>query len=266
MRGISAKSLAEVLAAVDAAQGPASDLGADLFGDVNVLDGNPALRRVLTDPSTEGEAKKGLVRSVLAGKVGSDAVAVAETAVGGRWAAGRDLSDGLETAGVSALVKAAEAAGELDAVESEVFEIGRAVAADAELRGTINDRSYSAASKGELLSTLFASQVGSTSLALAKQAASARTGSFEKVLAAFGDTAAARRQRLLAEVRAAYELGDGERQRLTAALAAKYGRDVHVNLVVDPSVVGGISVSVGGEVVDGTMSSRLEAARRRLAG
>jgi len=266
MRGISAKSLAEVLTAVDAAQGPASDLGAELFGVVAMLDGNPALRRVLTDPSTEGEAKSGLVRSLLSGKVGDDALTVVAIAVGGRWAAARDLSDGLETAGVSALVKAAEAAGELDSVESEVFGIGRAVASDAELRGTINDRTYTPASKGELLNTMFGSKVGSTALALATQAVAARTGSFEKVLAAFGATAAARRQLVLAEVRAAYELGDDEKQRLTAALAAKYGHDVHVNLIVDPSVVGGISVSVGDEVVDGTMSSRLEAARRRLAG
>jgi len=71
---------------------------------------------------------------------------------------------------------------------------------------------------------------------------------------------------LLAEVRVAYELSDSEQTRLAQALGKKYGRDVHLNIVVDPSVVGGIAVSVGDEVVDGTMSTRLEVARRRLAG
>ncbi|MGB9012903.1 MAG: F0F1 ATP synthase subunit delta, partial [Aeromicrobium sp.] len=75
-----------------------------------------------------------------------------------------------------------------------------------------------------------------------------------------------RRNRLLAEVRVAYELADAEKERLAAALTTKYGRDVHLNIVVDTSIVGGISVSVGDEIVDGTMSTRLEAARRQLAG
>jgi F-type H+-transporting ATPase subunit delta len=108
--------------------------------------------------------------------------------------------------------------------------------------------------------------VSSTTLALASQAAVARTGSFERVLTAFGVVAAERRSRLLAEVRVATELDDSEKTRLGAALAKKYGRDVHLNVVVDPSIVGGIAVSVGDEVVDGTMSTRLEVARRRLAG
>ena len=86
------------------------------------------------------------------------------------------------------------------------------------------------------------------------------------VLAAFGVTAAARRSRLLAEVRVATALDEADQTRLAAALAKKYGRDVHLNFVIDPSIVGGIAVSVGDEVVDGSMSTRLEVARRRLAG
>jgi F-type H+-transporting ATPase subunit delta len=167
---------------------------------------------------------------------------------------------------VAAEVAAADATGDLDALETELFEVERLVRSDAELRQIISDRGLPAKAKGALLSTLLDGKVTPSTLALATQAAAARTGSFEKVLSGFGETAASRRSRLLAEVRVAYELGDTEKTRLAKALATKYGRDVHLNIVVDPSVVGGIAVSVGDEVVDGTMSTRLEVARRRLAG
>jgi F-type H+-transporting ATPase subunit delta len=266
MRGISAKSLNEVLTAVDAASGSMSDLGAELFGVVSTLDGEPALRRVLTDPSTEAPAKVGLVKQIFGSQVGKDTLGVLNAAVSGRWASPRDLTDALETAGVAAHVAAADAAGDLDALETELFEVGRLVRSDAELRQTISDRTIPAEAKAGLLANLLGGKVTDATLALAAQAAAARTGSFEKALSAFGETAAARRKRLIAEVRVAYELDDAEKTRLAEALAAKYGRDVHLNIVVDPSIVGGIAVSVGDEVVDGSMSTRLEVARRRLAG
>ena len=266
MRGISARSQDGVLAAVDAAQDSSGELGTQLFGIVTLLDATPALRRVLTDPSTEAEAKQGLASTVLGDKVSADAVEVVREAVGRRWNAGRDLSDALETAGVAALVAQADAAGELETLETELFEVSRTVIGAGDLRGAVSDRSYSAQAKAELLGRLFEGKVLSQTLALLKQAAVGRIGSFEKSLTAFGEIAARRRKRLVALVRVAYELSDDERTRLASALAGKYGSDVHLNIVVDPAVVGGIAVSVDGEVVDGTMSSRLEAARRQLAG
>ncbi|MGJ9421046.1 F0F1 ATP synthase subunit delta [Aeromicrobium sp. CF3.5] len=266
MRGVSAVSLTDVLAVVDGVSKPGADLSAELFAAVAAIDGAPALRRILTDPSTDAAAKQGLVSSVFGAKLGAASISILQAAVAGRWNSPRDLTDGLETAGVSAVVAAADAAGDLDALETEVFEIGRLVSSDAELRGVISDRGVSADAKRSLLTNLLDGKVSDSALALAVQAAVARRGSFERTLSDFGDTAAARRGRLLAEVRVAYTLDDDEKSRLTSALGAKYGHDVHLNIIVDPSVVGGISVSVGDEVADGTMSTRLETARRQLAG
>ena len=50
------------------------------------------------------------------------------------------------------------------------------------------------------------------------------------------------------------------------ALARTYGREVHLNVIVDPDVIGGIRVEIGDDVIDGTVSSRLDEAGRRLAG
>ena len=64
----------------------------------------------------------------------------------------------------------------------------------------------------------------------------------------------------------ARELSADEQQRLAAALAKQYGRTVHLHVVVDPDVLGGLRVEIGDDVIDGTVFSRLDDARRRLAG
>ena len=267
MRGISAKSLVDVLAQVDKSVGSAaSALGDELFGVVGALDSAPALRRVLTDPSTEAKAKESLAATVFGDKISAATLKVLGTAVKGRWSSSRDLADGLETAGVTAHVIAADAAGKLDALESELFDFNQVVVGNGELRLVITDRTVPLAPKVALVGTLLDDLASISVAALAKQAVAARRGSFEKTIAVFAKLAATRRKLLLAQVRVAYELDADEKQRLAAALAAKYGSEVHINTIIDPSVVGGISVSVGDEVLDGTISSRLEDARRRIAG
>jgi F-type H+-transporting ATPase subunit delta len=80
------------------------------------------------------------------------------------------------------------------------------------------------------------------------------------------ELAATQRQKLIAEVRVAAPLTDSQKQRLTAALSTLKGRTVRLNVAVDPSVLGGAHVKVGDEVIDGTVASRLEQARRAILG
>ena len=70
----------------------------------------------------------------------------------------------------------------------------------------------------------------------------------------------------VATVRVARALSDAERQRLADTLSRQYGRPVHLNTIVDPDVLGGIRVEIGDDVIDGTVSARLDDARRLLAG
>jgi len=76
---------------------------------------------------------------------------------------------------------------------------------------------------------------------------------------------AERRNRMVAVVTSAVPLSDGQKQRLGAALAKLYGRPMHLNLDVDPDVLGGIRVQVGDEVINGSIADRLEDATRRMA-
>jgi F-type H+-transporting ATPase subunit delta len=76
--------------------------------------------------------------------------------------------------------------------------------------------------------------------------------------------AAARRERLIAEVHVAVPLTDEQRVRLASALATQFGHQVHLNVVIDPKVAGGMTVRVGDDLIDGSVATRLATARRRL--
>jgi F-type H+-transporting ATPase subunit delta len=266
VRGVSAASLATVLNAVENTDGDLAAVGDELFAVAAALDATPAVRRVLTDPSTEADARSGVAASVFGGKIGAATAAVVDAAARGRWTGGRALTDAIEVAGLAAHVAAADRAGTLDSVETELFEAQRLIDAERELRATLSDRTIPADRKAALVDTIFDGKVAPATLALLRQAAVGRTGSFDAVLARFAEDVAARRSRTLAEVRSAAPLSDAELERLAGALSAKYGRPVHLNTIVDPTIVGGLKISIGDDVIDGTIAGRLEDARRQLAG
>lgn len=92
-----------------------------------------------------------------------------------------------------------------------------------------------------------------------------RGRSLESGIAALSKLAAARRGRVVAEVVSAIPLSDQQKQRLGSALARIYGRQVHLNLDVDPEVLGGVRVRIGDEVINGSIADRLDEASRRMA-
>ena len=105
-----------------------------------------------------------------------------------------------------------------------------------------------------------------TTLRLVTQAAVHPRGrSLDASLTEYGRLVAEWRQRLIALVRVAVPLSDSERDRLAAALAAAFGHGIHLDVLVDPDVLGGISVRIGDEFIDGSVASRLAALRRKLA-
>lgn len=269
MHGVSAQSLSAVLAAVDVAVNAGADpaqLGDDLFGLAALLGRQAALRRVLTDPGVEATRKADLVRGLLRGKASEAAIQVLIEAAGRRWVSGRDLLDALEQAGVSAHVVPAERAGQLDELEDELFRFSRIVEAQPRLRTALNDRLAPASAKQALLDTLLAGKASEPARRLLAQAVSGRHRSLVTTVAAYQRIAAARRDRLVATARVAAALSDEHRERLAAALQGLYGHGIHLNVIVDPQVLGGVRVMVGDEVIDSTLASRLAEARRRLAG
>ena len=269
MLGSSAGSLAqlteEVVAAVEHGDGGA-ELGTGLFSASAVLAGQPALRRALTDPSAESPARAGLAEAVFGKHLTPAATSLVSSAAGHRWASSADLAHALEQLGVVALVRAADRDGAGDRVEQELFAFGRTVTEHHELRSALSDPARSDADRQALVRTLLQGKADPRTVALVEQAATGAHLTITNALDSFVELAARTRGRVVALVRVAEPLAEDEEKRLVAALSAQYDRAVHLNTVVDPDVLGGVHVSVGDEVIDGTVSSRLDDAARRLAG
>jgi len=243
-------------------------LAEDLFGITGALDGNIALRRAVADPSREGEPKAALVERLFDGKVGGDAVRVAQAVAAQRWSEERDLTDTLESLAVASVVAGAEQARRADQLEDELFRFERIVAGNPALRDALTDRRSDPAGKEQLVAELLEGRASEETVRLVRQAVRTPRGRrFDRVLDSYLDVAATRREQLSATVTSAVILDEEQRQRLTSALSSYYGgKDVHLNVVIDPAVLGGIRVQIGDDVVDGTILRRLEAAKRHLGG
>lgn len=281
MRGASRASLTEATALLSAAltsgdtvpPGPdavsraAAMIGAELFSVAGLLDREHGLRRALSDPAKRADDKAAVTMALLTGRVAAATAELTAAAVRLRWSGPRDLADAVEQLAVTAVVIGAEAEGRLDDLEDELFRFSRVVAAAPELRAALADPRLPADRKRDLLAALLDGKVTAAALRLITEAALQPRGrSLEKNLEDYARLAAEWRQRLVAVVHTAIPLGGEQRRRLAAALAAAYGHEVHLAVVLDPGVLGGLSVQVGGEVIDGTVASRLAAVRRRLAG
>ena len=269
MRGASAGSLerlTELLGSAVANGADAARIADDLFAVSALLRREPSLRRVATDLSLQPAAKSDFVRGLLSEQLDPASMDLVASAVAQRWAGTRDLADALEELGVVAVVKGAERAGQADALEDELFGFERLVSENPELRDALSDPSRSAEDKHALLQGLLEGRATAATIRLAKQAVVSSHRTVTVAVEHYQKVAADNRNRLVATVRVAHELADADRQRLQGALARQYDRPVHLNVVVDPEVVGGVKVEIGDDVIDGTVASRLDEARRRLAG
>jgi F-type H+-transporting ATPase subunit delta len=258
-----------VAAAVEeatAAGADAAQLGDDLFGIVAVLDSQPPLRRALSEPAVPTAAKESLAGGVFHGHVSEAAEQVLSAAVAERWTRARDLGNALESAGVVAHLVTAEQQGVLDEVEDELFRFGRIVEASRGLRDALSDRRTPAEPKRKLLASLLDGKASEPTQRLLAQAVVGRGRQFLLKIVDFEELAAARGARLLATARVAEPLTDDQQARLHSALEAQFDRSVLLNVIVDPEVLGGVRVSIGNEVMDSTVASKLAGARRRLAG
>ncbi|MGJ3509139.1 F0F1 ATP synthase subunit delta [Enemella sp. A6] len=237
-------------------------LAADLFAVVDAMDEQVGLRRALTDPSLTPDERKQLAHSLFGGKVGEQAVAVLAEGSALRWHSGRSLAAAVERQAVRAELAAAQNAGQLDSTEEELFRFGRTVAGDPKLRAAIhNDRMPIEARQG-LISSLVSGKVSAVAETLLRRAVLGRDRNFDHTLEGYLNLAAEQRQRGVATVTVARPLTDEQAARLRAALSRQVGRDMTLHQIVDESVLGGIRVEVGDEVIEGTMASRLEEARR----
>jgi F-type H+-transporting ATPase subunit delta len=267
MQGGSAKSLSKVLERTNALVTDGADAGAlgdDLFAMSLTLDQRHALRRALTEPVVPVAAKARLLRSLVEGKLGGAAIEVVEEAAGARWSGPRDLADALEEASVAAHVARADSDGRLDDLEDSLFRFARIVEGSTELREALTDRAVPVEGRRALVQELVGDKVDPSTGALLQQAVAGRHRPLSAVLAKYQRIAASRRDSMIATVWVASPLSQEHRERLIRALSAQHDKQIHLNVIIDPEVLGGVRVAVGEEVLDSTVEARLRQAQRRL--
>lgn len=96
-----------------------------------------------------------------------------------------------------------------------------------------------------------------TSRFLGVLAQNRRLGQLAAVISAFSALAAAHRGETTAEVTSAHPLDEAQIAALKNKLKARVGRDVAIDLKVDPAILGGLVVKIGSRMIDSSIRTRL---------
>lgn len=274
MAGVSSESLTAALVALEAKLPFASlQLAKELFGILGTVDSSAGLRRALTDPSRSGDEKSALIKQLFSGKVSADAVEIASGLAGSRWASARDIGDALETLAASVVIAVAEnksavsASGitGLEALENDLFSFNQAVESNHEVQRAVSEPQASPAAKVALAEKLVPSASDEAKVLFGQAVSQPRGLKVTKLVRRFAELAAKRQQRWIATVSVTRPLTETQTSRLQAGLNALYGRELKINMNVDPALIGGIRIQVGDEVVDASVLARLGQLHRQLA-
>lgn len=271
MRGASQASYEAVEAELEpvllAAGADAAELGRQMFAVVDLLDRSGALRRGLTDPARSADDKAGLAQNLLRGRADERVAGAVAALARRRWSTQAELTEALERLAAEWILGSAQATGDLKTVEEELFRFDRFLVAERTVRDALTDRLAEPEARAALADRLLGGKVHPVTLQLVCRGARTPRGrTMSRTLADLGRLAAHRRELLVATVTAAVAPSAAQVERLATLMAGAYGRAVQVNVAVDRTVIGGMRVQVGDEVVDSTVLGRMEDVRRRLAG
>lgn len=266
MQGASRNSLGALRDRLPA-EGDLTLLSDELFAVVSVLGARASLRRALSDPAASRFAKVEVVDRLLASRLDAASLDLLREAVSSRWSQSRDLVDALEEIAVDAALITAQTAGDLDTVEDELFRFSRIVEGDAPLRSALTNRDLAADPKRQLLHKLLDGKVNVVTYKLIERVVLEPRGrTIERALQDLSGLAAQRRDRLVAHVTSATELSAEEQSSLAVALSRTFGHELKLQVVVDASLIGGLTVRVGDELIDASVARQLAEARRTLTG
>ena len=269
MRGTSSTSFAEVLRQAEAAfaaeTGSLETVAEELFSVADAIDSSNQLVRLLSDAGRPAEVKQSAVRSLLGGRVATPALEATLDVVSHHWSEQEDILDALELLGVTALLDQAQREDDLELVENQLFQVSRLIDGTPELSSALDGERENPAERTVILTRLLEGRSDRITIALVARAVGRRTESKPaRRVAEFARFASERRRRSFASVASAVPLNQAQQDRLGALLTGIYGREIHINLQVDPDVVGGLRIQVGDDLYDATVLARLSRAREQL--
>ncbi|MBO1771022.1 F0F1 ATP synthase subunit delta [Agrococcus sp. TF02-05] len=231
----------------------------DLFRASRALERSPQVLSSLGDAVSSPDSRAALAQRVL-GQLGGAAVSIVAHLARQRWSETDDLLAAIDEAAVRIAVRSTG-----DDVVGEIASFERIVASDAQLELALGGLQGSADEKAALVHRLLSGRASETTLAILDHLVRAPRGRrIGQRLRSAAKQVAAAAGRSLATVTTAREINPAQLDRLRAGLERQYGRTLQLQQVVDPAVLGGLRVSIGDDVIDGTVRSKLTDLRLSL--
>ncbi len=237
----------------------------ELFAVARFLDSERSVRRLLADASSPEDARADLVRRLFGSQLSQPTVDLVSELARKRWSKARDIVTGAEGLARRTAIAIADRNGSLDEVEDQLFRFGRIVAREPQLASLLGDGARPVEGRVQLLDSVLGEKVYPVTATLLREAVRLpRSRHLDVVAEELAELAAARRDRSVAKVRTPVELSSEQETKLAETLGRMYGRTISLQVELDRSLLGGLVVQVGGEVIDGSVAGRLAAARRSL--
>ncbi|HJD78659.1 ATP synthase F1 subcomplex delta subunit [Corynebacterium pollutisoli] len=243
----------------------AAQTGTELFDVVDALDRDRTLRVAVADPASTAERRTGVIRTIFGGKVSDSTLSVLNEAAAQQWSTPRQFRTGLVELGRRALLRGAEKQGQLGQVEDELFRLSRVLDREGELTQLLSDKAADPARKRGLLASVLYGKVNMITEALALQVIGRPEKNPIDDIANLVGTAAQLQGRSVAHVVSAEQLNEGQQAALADKLGRIYGRAMSIHSEVDPSLLGGMTIRVDDEIIDGSLAGKLAKLRANLA-
>jgi F-type H+-transporting ATPase subunit delta len=164
-----------------------------------------------------------------------------------------------------ALFEVARAEGTLDEVEDELFRFARSYESSEELRNTLSDEQIPAEKRQAIVEDLLGGKATATTTQLVSMVVgSGRARDLPAIVDQLVQRASNAKHLDSALVRTAVALTPDQEARLKAALENATGKSLNLKAIVDPSVVGGVIATVGDDVIDDSVRTRIDQLKSRL--
>jgi len=237
-------------------------VGEELLAAGRVIGDSAQLRAALADPSAESSAKTSIVDAVFS-SLSASTKSLLGSVVSSRWSNDDDLLAGVEELGFRVIAGTAGTA----AIDAELFTFGTAVNSDPELELAVSSKLGSNAAKLALVQKLLGSKASPQTVAIVGHLVQQPRGRrIAELLRHAASIVADEAGLSIATVTTATQLNAAQLDRLGKGLAKIYGRELRINQIVDPALIGGVRVQIGDDVIDGSVASRLKELRLQLAG